>query len=149
MSTTDTKSKSQSLYEEALRVLPGGISRNTIYRKPHPDYVSDGQGCRVTDIDGVTRIDFANNMASLIHGHAHPQVVEAVAAQLARGTAFTMATEAELRFAQHMCGRNPGFEKIRFMNSGTEAVMAGIKAARAIDRPTQDRQIRRRLSRHL
>jgi glutamate-1-semialdehyde 2,1-aminomutase len=132
MSSTDTKSKSHSLYQEALRVLPGGISRNTIHRKPHPDYVSSGQGCRVTDIDGVTRIDFANNMASLIHGHANPQVVAAVAAQLARGTAFTMATEAELRFAQHMCGRNPGFEKIRFMNSGTEAVMAGIKAARAL-----------------
>jgi glutamate-1-semialdehyde 2,1-aminomutase len=132
MSSTDTKSKSHSLYEEALRVLPGGVSRNTIYRKPNPDYVSSGQGCRVTDIDGVTRIDFANNMASLIHGHANPHVVAAVAAQLARGTAFTMATEAELRFAQHMCGRNPGFEKIRFMNSGTEAVMAGIKAARAL-----------------
>ena len=132
MSSTDIKSKSQELYQEALRVLPGGISRNTIYRKPNPDYVSSGQGCRVTDVDGVTRIDFANNMASLIHGHAHPRVVQAVAYQLARGTAFTMATEPELRFAQLMCGRNSGFEKIRFMNSGTEAVMAGIKAARAI-----------------
>jgi glutamate-1-semialdehyde 2,1-aminomutase len=86
----------------------------------------------VTDIDGVTRIDFANNMASLIHGHAHPEITEAISDQLSRGTAFTMATEAELRFAQHICGRNPGFDKIRFMNSGTEAVMAAIKASRAI-----------------
>ncbi len=132
MNQTDTKSKSKTLYEEALQVLPGGISRNTIYRKPHPDYAARGEGCRVTDIDGVTRVDFANNMASLIHGHAHPQVVAAVTEQLSRGTAFTMATEAELRFAQHICSRNSGFEKIRFMNSGTEAVMAGIKAARAI-----------------
>ncbi|MFT5300956.1 MAG: glutamate-1-semialdehyde 2,1-aminomutase [Mariniblastus sp.] len=125
-------SKSHSLYQEALKVLPGGISRNTIYRKPHPDYAARGEGCRVTDIDGVTRIDFANNMASLIHGHAHPVIVEAVTKQLANGTAFTMATESELRFAQHICGRNSGFDKIRFMNSGTEAVMAAIKAARAI-----------------
>ena len=130
--STEINSQSQSLYEEALKVLPGGISRNTIYRKPNPDYVSHGEGCRVTDIDGKTRIDFANNMASLMHGHAHPAIVSAVTEQLNRGTAFTMATEAELRFAQHICSRNDGFEKIRFMNSGTEAVMAMIKAARAI-----------------
>lgn len=132
MRPTPTTSKSQSLYEEALKVLPGGISRNTIYRKPHPDYAIRGEGCRVTDIDGVTRVDGANNMASLIHGHSHPAIVAAVTEQLARGTAFTMATEVELRFAQHLCGRNDGFDKIRFMNSGTEAVMAGIKATRAI-----------------
>lgn len=127
-----TETKSSALYEEALKVLPGGISRNTIYRQPHPDYVQHGAGCRVTDIDGMTRIDFANNMASLIHGHAYPAIVEAISKQLVKGTAFTMATEAELRFAQHLCSRNDGFDKIRFMNSGTEAVMAGIKAARAI-----------------
>ena len=132
MNPAKTKSKSLALYEEAIKVLPGGISRNTIYRKPHPDYAIRGEGSRVTDIDGKTRIDFANNMASLIHGHAFPAVVEAVSKQLANGTAFTMATEAELRFAQHICSRNDGFDKIRFMNSGTEAVMAGIKAARAI-----------------
>lgn len=130
--STETKSQSRALYEEALDVLPGGISRNTIYRKPHPDYVERGEGCRVTDIDGKTRIDFANNMASLMHGHAHPAIVSAVTEQLQLGTAFTMATEAELRFAQHLCSRNAGFDKIRFMNSGTEAVMAMIKAARAI-----------------
>ena len=132
MNPIDTKSKSQALYEEAQRVLPGGISRNTIYRKPHPDYAEHGEGCRVTDVDGVTRIDFANNMASLIHGHAHPLMIDAVASQLEKGTAFTMATEAELRFAQHICSRNDGFDKIRFMNSGTEAVMAAIKTARAV-----------------
>ncbi len=127
-----TETKSQSLYREAIEVLPGGISRNTIYRKPHPDYVVRGEGCRVIDVDGNVRIDFANNMASLMHGHAHPSIVNAVTEQLQLGTAFTMATEAELRFAQHLCSRNEGFDKIRFMNSGTEAVMAMIKAARAI-----------------
>ena len=132
MNPAKTKSKSLALYEEAIKVLPGGISRNTIYRKPHPDYAIRGEGSRVTDSDGKTRIDFANIMASLIHGHAFPAVVEAVSKQLANGTAFTMATEAELRFAQHICSRNDGFDKIRFMNSGTEAVMAGIEAARAI-----------------
>ena len=83
------------------------------------------------DVDGVERIDFANNMASLIHGHAHPAIVDAVTDQLRRGTAFTMATEVEIDFAQHLCGRSPSFDKIRFVNSGTEAVMAALKAARA------------------
>lgn len=132
MSQTQTVSKSCLLFEEARQVMPGGFSRNTIARKPHPDYAAGGAGSRVTDVDGRVRIDFANNMASLIHGHAFGPIVDAVTEQLARGTAFTLATEAELRHAQHLCSRHRGFEKIRFMNSGTEAVMAGIKAARAV-----------------
>jgi glutamate-1-semialdehyde 2,1-aminomutase len=79
----------------------------------------------------VTRIDYANNMASLIHGHAHPAVVEAVSAQLQKGTAFTLATEVEIEFAEHIRSRNAAFENIRFVNSGTEAVMGCLKAARA------------------
>lgn len=124
--------RSQELFQEACQVLPGGISRNTIYRKPNPDYVDHGEGCYVYDLQGEKRIDFANNMCSLIHGHAQPDVIQAVTQQLKKGTAFTMATEAELRFAQHMCSRSDSFDKIRFMNSGTEAVMSAIKAARAI-----------------
>ena len=129
-------SKSAKLFEQALDVLPGGVSRNTLLRKPHPYYASSAKGCLVTDEDGVERIDFSNNMASLIHGHAHPNIVEAVAGQLSKGTAFTMATRAEVEFAHQMCGRSEGFDKIRFVNSGTEAVMAGLKAARAFtERP--------------
>uniref|UniRef100_UPI003D1529BF aspartate aminotransferase family protein n=1 Tax=Sedimenticola sp. TaxID=1940285 RepID=UPI003D1529BF len=94
-------------------------------------YVLKGKGCRVTDVDGVERIDFANNMASHIHGHAFEPIVEAVSKQLQCGTAFTLATEAEVTFAEHLCSRNPAFDKVRFVNSGTEAVMAGMKAARA------------------
>lgn len=124
-------SKSAVLYERALRILPGGVSRNTVLRKPYPLYVDHGAGCRVTDIEGVERIDFANNMASLIHGHAHPAVVDAVTDQLHKGTAFTLATEVEVRYAEHLTARNDGFEKIRFVNSGTEAVMATVKASRA------------------
>jgi len=123
--------RSRELYERALRVLPGGVSRNIVLRRPHPFYAARGEGCTVTDIDGVSRIDFANNMFSLIHGHAHPAIVAAVTEQMQRGTAFTFATEAEVLFAEHMCGRAPGLDKIRFVNSGTEAVMGCLKAARA------------------
>ncbi len=128
--------KSTELFLRANKVLPGGVSRNTLLRGIQPLYVDHGEGCRVIDVDGFERIDFANNMASLIHGHAHPKITEAVSTQLRRGTAFTMATEAEVLFAEHLCGRAPGFDKVRFVNSGTEAVMAGLKAARAYtDRP--------------
>ncbi len=126
-----SQSLSASLYERAMEVLPGGVSRNTVLRKPHPLYADHASGCRVTDVEGVERIDFANNMASLIHGHAHPAIVEAVTEQLGRGTAFTMATEIEIRFAEHLVGRSDGFDKLRFVNSGTEAVMGMLKAARA------------------
>ncbi|HEC00516.1 MAG TPA: aspartate aminotransferase family protein [Sphingomonadales bacterium] len=123
--------KSAALFKRAQKVLPGGVSRNTLLRGDHPLYVSHAKGCVITDVDGVERLDFANNMASHIHGHAFEPIVSAVSAQLAKGSAFTMATEAEILFAEHMVGRSPNFDKIRFMNSGTEAVMAGMKAARA------------------
>lgn len=123
--------KSAALFERAKRVLPGGVSRNTVLRGQHPIYVAAGKGITVTDVDGVERLDFSANMSSLIHGHADPETVAALTDQLGKGTAFTLATEAEIRFAEHMCGRSPNFHKIRFVNSGTEAVMTGIKAARA------------------
>jgi len=129
--TVPATSKSAELFERALKVLPGGVSRNTLLRDPHPVYADFARGCRVTDLDGVEHIDLANNMASLIHGHACPEIIEAVAAQLARGSAFTLATEVEVRYAEHLCSRSPSFEKLRFVNSGTEAIMVALKAARA------------------
>lgn len=123
--------RSALLFEEAQRYLAGGVSRNLLLRKPHPFYASHARGSHIWDVEGVERIDFANNMASLIHGHAHPDIVEAVIAQLQRGTAFTMASEVEIELARHLCGRSPAFDKVRFMNSGTEAVMSALKAARA------------------
>ena len=136
MSTNSEKSAGQKtsqekLYEKACEVIPGGVSRNTVFHKPHPFYAARASGCFVTDIDGIERIDFANNMASLIHGHAHPAIVKAVTGQIRKGTAYTMATEAEVRLAQLLCDRVDSIEKIRFTNSGTEAVMAMIKASRA------------------
>jgi len=131
MSVQTHSSRCADLFERALGVLPGGVSRNTVLRDPHPLYADRGEGCRLIDLDGVSRIDFSNNMCSLIHGHAQPDIVRAVTEQVARGSAFMMATEAEVEFAEHLCARNHHFEKIRFMNSGTEALMVTLKAARA------------------
>lgn len=131
MTTQLDITRSAALYERALKVLPGGVSRNAALHDPQPLYVDKGEGCRLTDVEGVTRIDFANNMASLIHGHADPDMVRLVTEQLRRGTAFNAATEIEVRCAEHLRSRNPGFEKLRFVNSGTEALMVGVKVARA------------------
>lgn len=122
---------SAALYERAKAVMPGGNTRITVFMKPHPYYADKGEGCRLTDVDGVERLDFTNNYNSLIHGHAHPAITAAVRDQLERGTAFPMATEAEVRFAELLCDRVPSFERIRFCNSGSEAVMFALKAARA------------------
>ncbi len=122
---------SSALYKRAKEVMTGGVSRNTIFRRPHPFYVATAEGSYVTDIDANTRVDFANNMASLIHGHAHPAIIEAVTEQLHRGTAYTLGSEIEVEFGELLVERNHNFEKIRFVNSGTEAVMSMIKAARA------------------
>jgi glutamate-1-semialdehyde 2,1-aminomutase len=136
MSTPAQITRSAELYERACKVLPGGVSRNAVLRDPHPLYVDYGEGCRIVDVEGVTRIDCANNMASLIHGHADPDMVQAVGAQLAKGTAFNMGTEIEIEYAEYLLSRNPGFDQLRFVNSGTEALMLAIKAARAFtDRP--------------
>lgn len=124
-------SRSKKLYERALRVLPGGVSRNAVLRSPHPLYAAKGDGCYLTDVDGVRRIDFANNVASLIHGHAHPVIVEAVTKQLQLFSASTFSTELVVRFAEHLVQRSESFDKVRFVNSGTEAVMSCLKAARA------------------
>jgi len=123
--------RSKALYDRATRVLPGGNTRTTVFVAPHPLYARAGHGCRVTDVDGVTRLDFVNNYTSLIHGHGHPTVTAAIADQLTRGTCFAMPTEAEVALAELICDRLPTAERIRFTNSGTEAVMMAVKAARA------------------
>ena len=129
--SSTAKRSAEDIYEQACKIIPGGVSRNTVFHKPHPFYAAHASGCYVTDIDGIQRLDFANNMASLIHGHAHPAIVHAVTEQLQRGTAYTMATESEVALAQLLCNRVESLEQVRFTNSGTEAVMAMMKAARS------------------
>jgi glutamate-1-semialdehyde 2,1-aminomutase len=118
-------------YREAVRYIPGGTSKANLYMRPHALYVRGGSGCWATDLEGVERLDCINNFTSLIHGHAFPPVVQAVTAQLTRGTNFAFSTPEELLLAKLLVERIPGLEQVRFGNSGTEAVMMAIKAARA------------------
>jgi glutamate-1-semialdehyde 2,1-aminomutase len=127
----DPNSESQKLYERALSSLPGGNTRTTVYMKPYPIYAARGEGCRVWDVDGHEFIDCINNFTSLIHGHAHPLLIEAATRQLALGSAFGMPTVSEIELAELLASRLPSVEQVRFTNSGTEAVMMALKAARA------------------
>jgi glutamate-1-semialdehyde 2,1-aminomutase len=131
MIALDRYQKSRELFEQAQNYLPGGNSRLTVYHKPHPIYMKKGRGCRIWDVDGNQYIDFINNYTSLIHGHIHPEIEATVVAALHNGTAFAGTTEAELNLAKLLCDRLPHVDQLRFTNSGTEAVMTAIKAARA------------------
>lgn len=123
--------KSGNLYQRALKSLPGGNTRTTVFMKPFPIYAASGAGCRVWDLDGNEYIDCINNFTSLIHGHAHPTLIEAATKQLALGSAFGMPTESEVDLAELLADRLPAVDQVRFANSGTEAVMMALKAARA------------------
>jgi glutamate-1-semialdehyde 2,1-aminomutase len=124
MTATDT------LYQRAAGTIPGGTSRLHYYYAPHPIYAARGRGCRLTDLDEVTRIDFLNNMTAMIHGHADPDINAALIEQLQYGTAWSEPGEAEVRLAEEMTRRVASLERIRFSNSGTEAVMMAVKLAR-------------------
>jgi glutamate-1-semialdehyde 2,1-aminomutase len=122
---------SRTLWERALRSLPGGNTRTTIFHDPYPVYLARGEGCRVTDVDGVERIDFINNYTSLVHGHSHPRVVEAVQRQAALLMSAAAPNELEVEMAETIKARLPSIELVRYANSGTEATMQAIRATRA------------------
>lgn len=127
----DENSKSAQLFNRALAVMPGGNSRHTVFFQPYPVYIDHAKGSKIVDVDGVERIDCINNYSSLIHGHNHPKVVEAIKKQADKLISVGLPTESEIALAEIVCDRVPGVEQIRFANSGTEGVMFAIKAARA------------------
>ncbi len=127
----DTASHSARLWDRARQVMPGGNTRHTVYFAPYPLYAVRGEGARIIDADGDARLDFVNNYTSLIHGHSFAPVVEAIRRQAGELIAVGAPTEAEIELAELLCARVPSLETVRFCNSGSEAVMFAIKAARA------------------
>ncbi len=116
---------------DATAYLPGGDSRSTLFHPPYPLTFEEGHGCRVVDLDGNALLDFTGNHTSLVHGYGHPRVLEAVAGQLRRGTAFPGLTRAQAAFARQLCERIESLERVRFTSSGTEATLQAVRAARA------------------
>nr|WP_283809230.1 aspartate aminotransferase family protein [Bradyrhizobium pachyrhizi] len=123
--------KSKENFARAQVVFPDGTSRVTIERDPFPLYVERGVGSYLFDVDGRRFLDLNCNFTTLIHGHAFVPIVEALTRQLQRGSCFANPTESEIELAELLCRRIPQVERVRFVNTGTEAVLFAIKAARA------------------
>ena len=115
---------------KARTCMPGGDTRGMTYFKPYPTYMVEGRGCRLYDVDGHEYLDFINNFTSLIHGHAHPELVVAAEAQARVGAVMGAPSEIQIRHAEHLCDRVSSLDRVRYTNSGTEATMYGIRAAR-------------------
>jgi glutamate-1-semialdehyde 2,1-aminomutase len=122
---------SRELYEQACRYMPGGSTRDAVYFPPYPTYAADASGCYLTDVDNNEYLDFVNNMTSLIHGHASSDILDPAIDAAREGTAPGAPTRLEIDWAKHLCERLPAVDSIRFTNSGTEATMNAIRAARA------------------
>ncbi len=127
--------KQESLFERAERVIPGGV--NSPVRAfgsvgGTPIYVTEGNGCRITTVDGRELVDFCCSWGPLVLGHANPEVIEAVTTTAREGTSFGINTPREVEFAELLCELIPSMDKVRLVSSGTEATMTALRLARGV-----------------
>ena len=128
------QARSQQLFEQAQRVIPGGVNspvRSFRAVEGTPPFLTRGQGSRVWDMDGNEYIDYLGSWGPLALGHAHPVVVEEVQRAAADGTSFGAPIEQEVELAEIICGALPSVDSVRLVNSGTEACMTALRLARA------------------
>ncbi|MGH9861941.1 MAG: glutamate-1-semialdehyde 2,1-aminomutase [Candidatus Acidiferrales bacterium] len=126
--------KSRLWRERAERRIPGGV--NSPVRAfgavgGEPPFISHGRGARLCDVDGRSYLDYVGSWGPLIHGHAHPEIVAAVERAARSGTSFGAPTPLEVELAEEICAAFPSVEKVRLVNSGTEAAMSALRLARA------------------
>ena len=126
--------RSRTLDGQAKLSLPGGDTRWATYYLPWPTYMASGSGCRLRDVDGNEYLDFLNNYTSLVHGHRHPGVMEAIRQALDEDLIFGAPAESQFRLADLIARRMPGIKRLRYTNSGTEATMMAMRAARMFTR---------------
>jgi len=129
-----TRKQSERWFERAQRSLVEGVnspSRGVAVYSPGPLFLERGQGAQVWDADGNGYIDFMMSFGALIHGHAHPKIVEVVSRAVTEGTHFAAATSAEVEAAERLRRMVPSAEVVRFANSGSEATMLALRLARA------------------
>ena len=126
--------RSRELYARACRVIPGGVSSPVrAFRAVGgtPLFIARGAGQYLYDVDGRRYLDLVNSWGALILGHAHPVVLEAMTQACRSGTTFGAPCPAEVELAERITASYPGLEQVRFVSSGTEAVMSAIRVARA------------------
>jgi glutamate-1-semialdehyde 2,1-aminomutase len=126
--------RSSELYRRALEVIPGGVNSpvramRSIGRDPL--FIARAEGAELIDVDGNRFVDYVCSWGPLVHGHAHPRIVAAIAEAAARGTSFGAPTPGEVDLAGEVARRMDGVEMLRMTSSGTEAAMTAIRLARA------------------
>ena len=121
--------RSRALFERACKTMPLGVASSFQAGDPYPIYLARGDGAEVVDVDGRRYIDYHNGFGSVAVGHAHPAVVAAIEHAARSGTHFAVTTERTVRLAEELC-RRFRMERVRFVNSGTEATMDAIRVAR-------------------
>lgn len=127
--------RSRELYRRACELMPAGVSSPVrAFRSVggNPIFYDHAGGCHVTDVDGNRYVEYVGSWGPLILGHAHPAVVEAVTRAASKGLSFGAPCEAEIELAELMTGALPHLEMVRFVSSGTEAVMSAIRLARGV-----------------
>ncbi len=120
---------SRQMFEDG-RSVNAGAAKGAYYFAPYPITLRRGKGCVLEDVDGRSYVDFSNHHTAQVLGHNHPAILEAVKRQLADGIALGAAMGVETRLARMMCKRVSSVERIRFVNSGTEATLHAIRLAR-------------------
>lgn len=132
--TTQNRQRSREWYDRAQRSLIEGVnspSRGSAVYSSGPVVLERGSGSHAWDLDGNEYVDFMMSFGALIHGHAHPKIVDVVTQTIAEGSHFAAATSAEAEAAERFCSMVPTAEAVRFTNSGTEATMLALRLARA------------------
>jgi glutamate-1-semialdehyde 2,1-aminomutase len=122
--------KSERLFERAKKVLPGGVNSPVRAFDPYPFFVECAQGSKLYDADGNAYVDYCNAYGAMLLGHAQPDIMEAVKKQLPMGSLYGAPTELEIEFAELISKSSPCMEMLRLVNSGTEATMHALRAAR-------------------
>jgi len=126
--------KSQALFAKARRLMPGGVNSPVrAFRAVggDPIFMASGKGAMMTDVDGKSYIDYVLSWGPLIVGHAHPEVVETLARAVEAGTSFGACTPQEVELAERIVEAYPSVERVRLVNSGTEATLSALRVARA------------------
>jgi glutamate-1-semialdehyde 2,1-aminomutase len=124
------ENKSKALFERAKKTFPGGVNSPVRAFEPYPFFVESAQGSKMVDADNKTYVDYCMAYGALLLGHANAEVLEAVKAQLAKGTLYGAPTELEVQFAEQISKASPRMEMMRLVSTGTEATMHAIRTAR-------------------
>jgi glutamate-1-semialdehyde 2,1-aminomutase len=134
VSTSLTDTRSSELYRRALHVLPGGVNSPVRAMRAigrDPIFIERGAGAEITDVDGNVYVDYVCSWGPLIHGHAHPDIVAAIAESAAGGTTYGAPTADEVELAELVTQRMSSVDMLRMTSSGTEASMSAVRLARA------------------